>query len=110
MGIYDGELLNASIENEAGAVVAALNGHTWGGCCEVLNLWVHEDLRGAGVGSALMQAAEQEAVRRGCDQIDLWTHIFQAPKFYEKLGFQRLAPIPEYPIGHESIIYIKHLT
>ncbi|MFP6653087.1 MAG: GNAT family N-acetyltransferase [Dehalococcoidia bacterium] len=108
--MYDGELLNASIENEAGAVVAALNGHTWGGCCEVLNLWVHEDLRGAGVGSALMQAAEQEAVRRGCDQIDLWTHIFQAPKFYEKLGFQRLAPIPEYPIGHESIIYIKHLT
>ena len=71
---------------------------------------MHEDLRGAGIGSALMQAAEQEAVGRGCDQIVLWTHSIQAPKLYEKLGFQSVAPIPEYPIGHESIIYIKHLT
>ncbi len=57
-----------------------------------------------------MQAAEREAVRRGCHQIVLSTHSFQAPRFYEKLGFRRLAAIPNYPKGHEYIIYIKYLS
>ncbi len=96
-GISDGELLNASVEDEAGHIVAAMSGHTWGGCCEIGRLWVHETLRSTGVGTALMQAAEGEAVRRGCHQIVLSTHSFQAPRFYEKLGFRRLAAIPNYP-------------
>jgi GNAT superfamily N-acetyltransferase len=108
-GMDDGTLLNASVEDEAGMLVAGLNGHTWGGCCEIRRLWVHESMRGAGVGTALMQAAEQEAIRRGCHQLVLSTHSFQAPRFYEKLGFRRLAAIPNYPQGHESIIYIKDL-
>ncbi len=39
-GISDGELLNASVEDEAGHIVAAMSGHTWGGCCEIGRLWV----------------------------------------------------------------------
>lgn len=78
-GIYDGKLLNASVEDDAGHIVAALSGHTWGGCCEIGRLWVHESMRGTGLGTALMQAAEREAVRRGCHQIVLSTHSFQAP-------------------------------
>ena len=108
-GIDDGTLLNASVEDEAGRLVAGLSGHTWGGCCEIGRLWVHESMRGTGVGTALMHAAEQEAIRRGCHQIVLSTHSFQAPRFYEKLGFRRLAAIPNYPQGHENIIYIKDL-
>jgi ribosomal protein S18 acetylase RimI-like enzyme len=108
-GIFDGELLNASVEDAAGNIVAAMSGHTWGGCCEISRLWVHESRRGTGLGIALMQAAEREAVRRGCHQIVLSTHSFQAPRFYEKLGFQRLAAIPNYPQGYEDIIYIKYL-
>jgi GNAT superfamily N-acetyltransferase len=108
-GIYNGELLNASVEDDAGNIVAGISGHTWGGCCEIMRLWVHESRRGTGLGSALMHAAEQEAIRRGCQQIVLSTHSFQAPRFYEKLGFRRLAAMPNYPQGHENIIYIKYL-
>jgi GNAT superfamily N-acetyltransferase len=79
-GIDDGKLLNASIEDAAGNIVAALSGHTWGGCCEIGRLWVDESMRGTGLGTALMQAAEREAVRRGCHQIVLSTHSFQAPQ------------------------------
>jgi len=108
-GIYDGELLNASVTDETGRIVAGVSGHTWGRCCQISRLWVHESRRGAGLGTALMQAAEQEAVRRGCRQIVLSTHSFQAPRFYEKLGFGRLAAIPDYPQGYEKIYYIKLL-
>ncbi len=34
---------------------------------------------------------------------------FQAPKFYEGLGFTRLAAIPNYPKGYEQFFYIKEL-
>lgn len=109
-GIYDGTLLSASIIDESGKLVAGVSGHTWGGCCTIVLLWVDTALRGTGVGRALMKAAEDEAVRRGCRQIILSTHSFQAPQFYEKLGFRRIAAIPNNPVGHEDLIYLKELA
>src|SRR5689334_3726641 len=73
-GIHDGALLNASVENDAGAVIAGITGHTWGGCCVITRLWVDESMRGAGLGTCLMEAAEREAIRRGCRQMVLSTH------------------------------------
>jgi GNAT superfamily N-acetyltransferase len=108
-GIYDGTSLNASVVDDAGQLVAGVSGHSWGGCCTIMLLWVDESIRGGGVGRALMQAAEGEARRRGCHQIVLSTHNFQAPRFYEKLGFRPLAVIPNNPAGYEDIIYIKEL-
>jgi GNAT superfamily N-acetyltransferase len=96
-GLDDGALLNASLEDDADHTGAAISGHTWGACCEICRLWVHESRRGTGIRTALMQAAEREAVRRGCQQIVLSTHSFQASRFYENLGFRRLAAIPNYP-------------
>ena len=108
-GIDDGTLLNASISNDHGEIVAGISGHTWGDTCEISRLWVHESLRGTGIGSRLMRAAEDEAIRRGCTQIVLSTHSFQAPAFYERLGFRRLAEIPNYPKGFAQYFYIKDL-
>lgn len=108
-GISDGELLWAQITDDSGATIAGICGHTWGGCCEISRLWVDASQRGNGLGSALMKAAEVEARGRGCTQIVLSTHSFQAPAFYERLGFHRLASIPDYPKGHEQVFYIKDL-
>jgi len=108
-GMDDGEFLFVSVRDESGNLVAGLSGHSWGGCCEVTQLWVHEQRRGRGLGRAVMMAAEREATRRNCAQIILSTHSFQAPEFYEKLGFERLAAVPNYPRGHENILYIKYL-
>ena len=59
------------------------------------------------MGTQLMQAVEAEAVSRGCSQIIVQTHDFQAPQFYAKLGFMVIGRIPEYPIGHqESMIKV----
>jgi len=108
-GIHDGLLLNAAVEDGSGAVVAGITGHTWGGCCVITRLWVDQSMRGARIGTGLMEAAECEAIRRGCRQMVLSTHSFQAAPFYERLGFRRVAVIPNYPQGHEDLIYVKQL-
>ena len=109
-GYFDGRLLGGRIRNEAGEVIAAFDGHTWGGCCVVAHLWVHESRRGRGLGRALVQTAEAEAVRRGCAQIVLSTHSFQAPAFYERLGYERHAVVAGQPKGHANFLYVKRLV
>jgi ribosomal protein S18 acetylase RimI-like enzyme len=61
------------------------------------------------LGRALLRATEAEAVRRGCTQVVLWTHSFQAPAFYEQLGYARQATVPHYPNGHAQYLYLKSL-
>ena len=99
VGAYDGRDLDYIVE-EAGEMVAGLSGYTWAGIAEVKLLWVREDQRGKDLGSQLMSAAIAEARTRGCKLMFLSTHSFQAQGFYEKLGFETLATIPDKPLGH----------
>jgi ribosomal protein S18 acetylase RimI-like enzyme len=107
-GIADARLL-AILVRDAEAIVAGLYGWTWGQCCEVKILWVHERHRGAGLGTRLMTSAEAEARSRGATQIVLSTHSFQAPAFYQRLGFEIVGRIDDYPVGHQSIFLRKRL-
>ena len=108
-GYSDGRLLGGRLRSESGDVIAAFNGHTWGGCCVVAHLWVHESQRGRGLGRALLHAAEAEAMRRGCEQVVVATHTFQAPGFYERLGYGMQAVIRGQPKGHANVIYVKRV-
>jgi len=108
-GYVDGRLIAGRIVDDAGDVVAGFSGHTWGGCCVLTNVWVHESLRGRGYGRALLLAAEAEAVRRRCEQVVLATHDFQAPGFYERMGYARRAVIEGQPRGHADIVFVKRL-
>ena len=38
-----------------------------------------------------------------------WTHSFQAPGFYEHLGYERKYTIEDRPKGHSNIVYVKLL-
>jgi GNAT superfamily N-acetyltransferase len=52
---------------------------------------VSSSLRGRGVGEQMMAWAMDEARRRGCANIELFTHASRtdAQRFYERLGFPR---------------------
>ena len=108
-GYFDGKLLGGCVRNDVGEAVAGFNGQTWGGCCELSNVWVDERYRGQGLGAALLRSAEAEAVARGCVQVVLATHSFQAPGFYERLGYERKYVIEGRPKGYADIIYVKVL-
>jgi GNAT superfamily N-acetyltransferase len=86
-GIDDWRALAIFVRDDAGQIAAGLTGGTWAGYLEIKNLWVREDLRGRGLGRRLLLSAEQEARARGCAQVLLDTHDFQAPEFYKKLGY-----------------------
>lgn len=108
-GYFDGKRLAGAVRNEQGAVIAGFSGHTWGGCCELSHVWVHERHRGHGLGKALIASAEAEARRRGCVQLVLTTHSFQAPGFYERMGYERMYTLEGRPQGHAQLIYSKRL-
>ena len=108
-GLDGGELLAAAIRGDGGDVIAAATGHTWGGTCYVAHLWVAQAQRRAGLGRALIAAIEAEARRRGCGQVLVATHSFQAPGFYERLGYEQRARIDDYPRGRAQLHYVKRL-
>jgi GNAT superfamily N-acetyltransferase len=107
-GLRDGRLLSVKAADD-GALVGGLSGWTWGACGFVDALWVEAGCRGRGLGTSLMDAAEQEMVRRGCRQVVLATHSFQAPEFYRRRGYRRVADVPDYPAGHAWLLFTKPL-
>ena len=108
-GIDDARLLSIVLKRPDGELYAGLHGHSWGATCQIKLLWVAEQERGHGLGAALLKAAEDEARLRGCKQIMLATHDFQAPDFYAKRGFEEVARLIDNPIGHADILMVKRL-
>ena len=95
---------------DAGAVVAGISGWTWGDCCELQSLWVEPSLRGCGLATRLIAAAEAEASRRGCTQTVHFTYDFQARALYERNGYELVARVEDFPSGTDVLWFRKRLS
>jgi GNAT superfamily N-acetyltransferase len=63
------------------------------------NFFLPEALRGRGIGSALLDAAERLGAEHGCVGSYLDTFEFQALPFYEKRGYTVYGVLDDYPPG-----------
>lgn len=73
-------------------------------------LFVPEPLRGQNWGSRLMEAAEAEAIARGCVGAWLDTYDFQAKTFYEGLGYAVFGELNDHPPGASRFFMRKHFA
>ncbi len=109
-GLPDGRSLGCFVSDSDGRMIAGLDGFSWGGYVKIEWLWVHDDHRHRGLGTELVRAAEAEAARRGCDVVRVDSHTFQAPGFYEKLGYERIGFAADTPAGHGEVFFLKRLA
>jgi GNAT superfamily N-acetyltransferase len=87
-----------------------LLGQTNLGWLFVSALWVDFARRGRGLGTALLEAAETEAMRRDCVGVYLDTYSFQAKPFYERLGYEVFGALAECPPGATKYYLSKRLV
>lgn len=72
-------------------------------------LWVADDCRGSGLGRRLLEAVEAEGRRLGALRVEVNTFGFQAPGFYEKLGYERFAAVEPAIGAWGHYFYLKKL-
>lgn len=91
-------------------IFGGLLGYTQRHWLFVSHLWVKERLRGMGIGSRLLKAAEDLALERQCDRVHLDTYDFQALDFYRTRGYTIFGQLENYPIGHTRYFLHKRLA
>lgn len=72
-------------------------------------LFVPDELRGQGLGTALMRQAEEIARERRCTGVWLDTFDFQALPFYLKLGYTVFGELKDHPRGISQYWLQRHL-
>ncbi|MDJ0386808.1 GNAT family N-acetyltransferase [Roseomonas sp. E05] len=109
-GYADRQGLAVLVKDPAtGAILGGATGRSSLGLLFLDLFYLPEPLRGGGLGSAVLAAFEEEGRRRGCVAAVLYTISFQAPGFYERLGWRRFGEIACQPPGTSRIFLTKPL-
>jgi len=90
-----------------GEVLGGLLGEIWAGWLHIKIVWVAEPARGQGHATAMVEAAEDYARKRGCRGVHLETFSFQARPLYERLGYTVFGQLDDYPPGHTQFFLKK---
>ena len=95
------------LRTSAGAVLGGLLAEAGRGWLHLSALWLDPSVRGKGHGTRLMDAAEDEARRRGCHGAYLDTFSFQARPFYERCGVRSIRYARRVPNWASALFYAK---
>jgi GNAT superfamily N-acetyltransferase len=90
-------------------VLGGVLGRTSLGLLFIDLVFLPDALRGSGMGRRMIALAEEEALRRGCVAAVLYTISFQAPGFYEKLGYREFGRVACLPPGTSRVFLSKQL-
>lgn len=103
-------LLVIPLHDDTGGVVGGLWATSLFRWLHLQMLFVPAPMRGRGIGSALLAAAETEAGNRDCLGIYVDVLSFQAGPFYEKMGFSTFGVLDDCPPGHQRLFLHKRLV
>lgn len=73
------------------------------------NFWIKPELRNQKYGSKILALAEKEGANQGCTTCTVDTLQFEAEDFYRKNGYECLAEIKDYMMGHSRFVFRKWL-
>jgi len=104
-----GENLCFVLRNSEDEIVGGVIGATYWDWLYINLMWVREDLRRQGYGRQLLEQAEALGRQRGARHAHLDTFTFQAPEFYQKLGYRMFGELHDCPPGHTRIYLVKDL-
>jgi GNAT superfamily N-acetyltransferase len=90
------------VRDAAGKVVAGISGWTWGDCCELQSLWVAPSLRGRGLATRLLAAAEAEAAGRSARKPST-SPTTSGPGLYEHNGYES-GRVEDFPTEPASLV------
>lgn len=103
--------LTVQVHGADGELAAGLSGWTWGVAAGIGMTWVRDDVRGAHLGSRLLEEFEAEARHRGCTHVFVTSFTFQAPGFYERHGYREIFRWQDVPVaGQADVHFRKDLT
>jgi ribosomal protein S18 acetylase RimI-like enzyme len=109
-GIPFGGKLAVMVYDENNQLIGGVNGFQWGDAFTVEVLWIEEEWRGQDIGSQVLRAIEDQAAARGCTQVYLDTYNFQAIGFYQKLGYEVLGTLENFPTPYTHYFLKKNLS
>jgi GNAT superfamily N-acetyltransferase len=101
--------LAIAVRDKNGAPIGGLFGRTSMGLLFIDLFYLPKGLRGSSLGTRILTMAEDEGRRRGCTSAVLYTVSFQAPEFYERLGWQAFGEVAPDP-GATRIFLTKDLA
>ncbi|QZP32487.1 GNAT family N-acetyltransferase [Pseudomonas sp. DR48] len=108
-GVSMQEPIALLVRDDSGEILGGLYARVFYQWMFIELLSVPEQARGQGLGSKLMRMAEDVAREKECVGVWLDTFDFQAPGFYQKLGYSELGQIVDYPPGHKRLFFQKRL-
>ena len=102
--------INRVIKGSNGDMIAGINSNLYCWNCLYIDvLWVKEEFRKDGYGSALLNEVEKISKEKGCKLIHLDTFDFQAKDFYLKHGYEIFGVLEDCPMEHNRYYMKKNI-
>jgi ribosomal protein S18 acetylase RimI-like enzyme len=102
--------INLVLKDNDGNVLGGINASIlyWVMWLEIF--WVDEKYRGLGYGRKLLLEAEKIGKNHGCVASGTWTFSFQAPEFYQRVGYEVIGVFDGYVNGITEYVLLKNLN
>lgn len=109
-GISGNQNLTFFVRDEQENIIGGVHGNfNRSGWLYISAIWVAKSHRSKGIGLSLMECIEKEAIKNGCVHSYLNTIEFQAPRFYEKIGYEIFATLNNFHKGFNKYFLKKEL-